>query len=105
MSDEPIRQHKRMAMGEDISSQTQGDKTHERYAGGGHVKGAHKHMHEHADMHGHTSVNRLHPKGHHGGHTHNDLHDHHHHSPGHGTGHSENSTGGIGTPGHKRSAY
>lgn len=64
MSDDHIRQHKRMAMGEDISGQTSGDKTHQRYAGGGRVKGAHKptEHHGHRDMHAH------HPQHHHGGH-------------------------------------
>lgn len=101
-----IRQHKRMAMGENISGQAQGDKTHERYAAGGHVKGGHKHMHEHADMHGHTSVNRLHPDGHHGGHKHNDLHEHHEHAPHKGGSHEHHATGGsCGTPGGKHSNY
>lgn len=51
---EAIRQHKRMAMGENISGQASGKKTRDSFAKGGSTS------HGHAPMH--------HPKGHHGSH-------------------------------------
>lgn len=73
MSD-ATRQHHRMAVGEDVSGQTHGEKTHPKYAKGGHV---------HHGSHGHSEVHEHHPKDHHGGHS--DMHDHHpkHHHGGH----------------------
>lgn len=53
MSD-ATRQHHRLATGEDISGQAKGEKTHERYAKGGHVShGSHGHKGMHESGHGH----------------------------------------------------
>jgi len=106
MSNEPTRQHHRLATGENLSGQAQGDKTHDRYAGGGKVKGSFKHMHEHADHHGHEDMNAHHPKDQRGGHVHDDLHGHYKEPPGRSGGSEAHSTGGsCGTPGAKTSKY